>query len=241
MAEVKLYGVARSQIEIDLRADDLKRYNVRVDQLLQQLRTLTTNRSLGRVNDGQTRYDTVSRGTISSIEEIQDFPVGDQGLRMKDIADVTLDTHPPVGGRQLNGNRTIGFEVRKSSDANTVETVNRIHATIGEILKDPAMAGISMRVFHDAGEEITKSLSGLLYAGSVGAVLAVLVLIFFLRRWGATLVIALSIPFCILATVGILYVTGYTLNTLTMMGLMLSAGMLVDNAVGGSRIHLPEA
>ena len=228
VAEVNLYGVARSQIEIDLRADDLKRYNVRVDQLFQQLRTLTTNRSLGRVNDGQTRYDTVSRGTISSIEEIQDFPVGNQGLRMKDIADVTLDTRPPVGGRQLNGNSSIGFEIRKSSDANTVETVNRVHATIGEILKDPAMAGISMRVFHDAGEEITKSLSGLLYAGSVGAVL---VLIFFLRRWGATLAIALSIPFCILATVGILYVTGYTLNTLTMMGLMLSAGMLVDNAV----------
>ena len=231
VAEVNLFGVARTQIDIDLRADDLKRYNVRVDQLFQQLRTLTTNRSLGRVSDGRTRYDTVSEGSISSIEEIQNFPVGNQGLRVSDIADVTLDTRPPVGGRQHNGNSSIGFEIRKSSEANTVETVQLIRAKLDEIEQDPAMAGISMRIFHDAGKEITKSLSGLLYAGSVGAVLAVFVLIFFLRRWGATLAIALSIPFCIIATVGILYVTGYTLNTLTMMGLMLSAGMLVDNAV----------
>ncbi len=231
VAEVELYGVARPQIDIDLRADDLKRYKVRVDQLFGQLRTLTTNRSLGRVNDGTTRYDTVSRGRISSIEEIQSFPVGSQGLRMKDIADVTLDTRPPTGGRLLNGNSAIGFAIRKSSGANTVETVNLIRAKIDEIQKDPAMGGISMRIFHDAGAEITKSLSGLLYAGSVGALLAVVVLIFFLRRWGPTLTIALSIPFCIIAAVGILYVTGYTLNTLTMMGLMLSAGMLVDNAV----------
>ena len=231
VAEVELYGVARPQIDIDVRADDLKRHKVRVDRLFEQFRSLTTNRSLGRVNDGATRYDAVSRGRISSMEEVQDFPFGKQGLRVKDIADVSLDARPPVGGRRLNGNTTIGFEIRKSSDANTVETVNRIHAKIDEIQKDPAMAGISLRVFHDAGEEITKSLSGLLYAGSIGAVLAVLVLIFFLRRWGAALAIALSIPFCILAAVGILYATGYTLNTLTMMGLMLSAGMLVDNAV----------
>ena len=231
VAEVNLFGVARPQIDVDLCADDLKRYKVRVDQLFGQLRTLATNRSLGRVSNGTTRYDAVSHGKISSIEEIQSFPIGNQGLRMKDIADVTLDTRPPTGGRQLNGNGAIGFEIRKSSDANTVETVNLIRAKLDEIQKDPAMGGIRMRIFHDAGEEITKSLSGLLYAGSIGALLAVVVLIFFLRRWGATLTIALSIPFCIVATVGILYVTGYTLNTLTMMGLMLSAGMLVDNAV----------
>jgi len=231
VAEVNLYGVSRPRIDIDLRADDLKRYNVRVDRLFGQLRALTTNHSLGRVNDGQTRYDAVSRGRISSIEEIQSFPVGNQGLRVKDIADVTLGTRPPAGGRQHNGNNSVGFEIRKSSQANTVETVNRIRAKLDEIQNDPAMAGISMRIFHDAGKEITESLSGLLYAGSVGAVLAVVVLIFFLRRWGATLAIALSIPFCIVAAVGVLYVTGYTLNTLTMMGLMLSAGMLVDNAV----------
>ena len=92
VAEVNLFGVARPQIDIDLRADDLKRHNVRVDQLFGQLRTLTTNRSLGRVYDGRTRYDAVSRGRISSIEEIKNFPVGNQGLRVRDIADVTLDT-----------------------------------------------------------------------------------------------------------------------------------------------------
>jgi HAE1 family hydrophobic/amphiphilic exporter-1 len=93
------------------------------------------------------------------------------------------------------------------------------------------MEGINVRVFHDSAKEITRSLSGLLDAGIVGALLAVAVLILFLRKLGATLVIAFSIPFCIVAAIGVLYMTGYTLNTLTMMGLMLSSGMLVDNAV----------
>ncbi len=142
VAEVNLFGVARPQIDVDLRADDLKRYKVRVDQLFGQLRTLATNRSLGRVSNGTTRYDAVSHGKISSIEEIQSFPIGNQGLRMKDIADVTLDTRPPTGGRQLNGNGAIGFEIRKSSDANTVETVNLIRAKLDRYRKTPQWAGL---------------------------------------------------------------------------------------------------
>jgi HAE1 family hydrophobic/amphiphilic exporter-1 len=104
-------------------------------------------------------------------------------------------------------------------------------AGIERLNMDPALEGIEVLVWHDAGKEITKSLSGLLNAGLLGAILAVAVLYLFLRRVGATLLIGLSIPFSVISSIGFLYLLGNSLNVLSMMGLMLATGMLVDNAV----------
>src|SRR5512134_690038 len=92
------------------------------------------------------------------------------------------------------------------------------------------MRGIQVLTFTDQAEQITNSLTGLLESGLIGAVLAIVVLFFFLRHWTTTLVVATAIPFSLLAA-SIMYFTGRTLNILSMMGLMLAVGMLVDNAV----------
>ena len=231
VGEVSLFGVDRRRVDVLLRADDLRRHRVDVARLYRQLGDVSRNRSLGRVVDGDIRYGAVAQTEIRSIDAIRNYPVNDRGLRVSDVADVEFDTRPSASGRILNGHGAVGFELLKSSEANTVETVERVLAKLEEIQRDPAMEGIQVRIFHNSAKEITRSLSGLLEAGLIGALLAVLVLILFLRKLGATLAIALAIPFCIIAAVGLLYMTGYTLNTLTMMGLMLSAGMLVDNAV----------
>ncbi len=231
VADVELFGVDRKRVDIYLRADDVKRHKVRVDQLFRQIGGATTDRSLGRVEDGEVRYDAIARGTVSSIEEIGNLPVNGRGLRLVDIADVEYDTRPAVAGDHLNGQPGVGFIIRKASEANTVKTVSQVEEKLEEIRHDPAMQGVQIKIFRNAGDEIRKSLSGLLSAGVLGAILAVLVLIVFLRKLGAAMVISFSIPFCILSAVGLLYLCGYTLNTLTMMGLMLSSGMLVDNAV----------
>ena len=81
------------------------------------------------------------------------------------------------------------------------------------------------------GQQITRSINGLLEAGVIGALLAVLILYVFLRRLAPTLVIGFAIPFSMVGTIGFMYLLGKTLNVLSMMGLMLAAGMLVDNAV----------
>ena len=91
--------------------------------------------------------------------------------------------------------------------------------------------GTQIKIWWDAGKQITKSINGLLEAGFIGAILAVVVLFVFLRRLAPTLVIGFAIPFSMVGTIGFLYLLGKTLNVLSMMGLMLAAGMLVDNAV----------
>ena len=183
------------------------------------------------MDEADLRYGAISRGVISSVDDVSNFPVNDSGLVLSDVADIDFDNPASNSGQHLNGEYSIGISIRKTSEANTVETVRRVHEVIDGFKQDPALEGIEMHVWHDAGKEITRGLSGLLNAGTVGALLAVAVLFLFLRRIGASLMIGLAIPFSIISAIGFLYLTGNTLNMLSMMGLMLATGMLVDNAV----------
>jgi len=231
VADVKIDGVERKEIDIFLRLDDLRRYHVDAGALFRRLDSANLNVSLGRIDDGGYRFSVLTEGALDSLNELRTFPVNDRGLRLGDIADIAFHDPPLNYGRHLNGEYAIGLEIRKASDANTVETVKRVMARIEELNHDPSLEGIDVLVWHNSGQEITKALSGLLNAGILGALLAVGVLFLFLRKLSATLVIGWAIPFSIVAAVGFLYLLGKTLNVLSMMGLMLSTGMLVDNAV----------
>src|SRR5439155_11521619 len=114
---------------------------------------------------------------------------------------------------------------------NTVAVARRAARVLDEIGHDPMLQGIRVLTFTNQGEEIENSIQGLLHAGLIGAALATIVLFLFLRSWVTTLVVGLAIPFSLLAAAALLHFTGRTLNILSMMGLMLAVGMLVDNAV----------
>jgi HAE1 family hydrophobic/amphiphilic exporter-1 len=231
VGEVGIWGTQRREVDIYLRIDDIKRYRVDVGSLFRRLDSVNTDVSLGRVRDRDLAYSALSRGVLGTLEEIRDFPVNDRGLRLRDVADIYFDSPLRTSGRRLNGREAVGFYVRKTSAANTVEVVTAVRKKIEEIKRDPALEGISVQLWFDSGEQITKALAGLLEAGSYGAILAVIVIYLYLRKFAATLAIGFAIPFSMITTVGCLYMLGKTLNVLSMMGLMLAAGMLVDNAV----------
>ena len=231
VAEVQIGGVTKRQISIDLRMADIQKYRVDVGRIFRRLDSANLNVSMGRVRDGGERFGVLAQNALSDLETIRNFPVNDRGLRLLDIADINYDEPPLDYGRHLNGDYAIAVTVLKASDANIVETVRAVRQKISQINQEPALKGIQLLVWHDSAEEITKALSGLLESGFYGSLLAVGVLFMFLRRIGATLVVGFAIPFSIISAVGILFLSGGTLNVLSMMGLMLSAGMLVDNAV----------
>lgn len=231
VAEVELFGVARKEVEIYLRLDDVRRHRVDVGSLFRRLDNANLNLTLGRVSDGGNRYEAITRGVIRSLDDLKNFPVDGRGLVLQDIADILYDRPVRNSGRHLNGKYAVGLDVRKTSQANTVETMKNLKEKIAEIEKDPGMEGVKLQTWWDAGKEITKAINGLLVEGTIGAFLAVAVLYLYLRRLSPTLVIGFAIPFSVIVTVGFLYLIGKTLNVLSMMGLMLACGMLVDNAV----------
>lgn len=231
VGNVEIWGADRKQIDIYLRLDDIKRHGVDVGRLYRSIEGANVNLSLGKVSDGGFRYSAIAKGTLQSVDEIAQYPVGQRGLVLSDIADVVMDQRPRNQGRHQNGTQAVGIVIQKAADANTVETVDQVQAAFEEWKSDPSMQGLTVRWWHDSGEEILSGLGELLNAGSIGAILAVIVLFAFLRRLDASLAVGLAIPFSVLTAVGFVYFSGGSLNTLSMMGLMLAAGMLVDNAV----------
>jgi hydrophobic/amphiphilic exporter-1 (mainly G- bacteria), HAE1 family len=232
VARVDLNGVAPREIYIELRLDRIKAYRIDVGQLINRLMGSSSNMVLGQVDHSGLRYTARALGSFDTVDGIKHFPINEQGLMLSDIADVTYEEPPIPWGRHLEGDYAIALEVFKESTANTVRVVESVMKVIHEdIGRDPLLAGIEVFVWEDQAEEITKGIDGLTKAGAIGAVLAVFCLYFFLRRFDSTIIVSLCIPFSVIAACGVMYFMGKSLNILSMMGLMLGVGMLVDNAI----------
>ena len=232
VARVDLNGVEPREIYIDLSLDQVKRYGVDFGALVQRLQGASLNLVLGEVQDGGLRYTARAVGAFDSLDAIRQLSVDERGLTLGEIAEISYQ-QPALGfGRHLDGEYAVALLVYKESTANTVDVVRAITRVIEEdIDRDPLLQGIQLFVWQDQAEEITSGIAGLRNAGTAGALLALLVIYFFLRRMGSTLIVSLSIPFSVIAACGLLYFSGRTLNILSMTGLMLGIGMLVDNAI----------
>ena len=231
VSQVQLHGVDAREIRILLRSDSLAAYNVDIETVRQLLIGSNFAVSAGRLTAGDQRFNVRPRGEFSSVEEIRNLVINTEGLRLRDIADVELRTPDRNYGRHLDQDYAIGVAISKSTGANLVEVTDRVIAEIEEIGKLPQMSGINMFMLDNQGDAVRDSLSDLLRAGLFGGLLAIIVLYLFLRQVSTTLIVIASIPFSLLITLGAMYFAGMSLNILSMMGLMLAVGMLVDNAV----------
>lgn len=231
VGRVNIDGVAPTQCSVYLRFDRIMEYNVDVSALFQRLQSANVELTVGRVTDQGMRYDLRSVSDLHSVEDLADLPIDDRGLRLKDVAHVVYGVPGLTYGRRLNGEPAIAFDIQKGSGANTVQVCRDIADELERINNDPALEGIHSFAFFNQADQITDSLRGLLQAGAVGSGLAVVILLLFLRRVSLTLVTTTAIPLSIMGACIFLYLTGRTLNVLSMMGLMLGVGMLVDNAV----------
>src|SRR2546425_2279620 len=232
VARVSLSGVEAREIFIDLVLDRIKEHGVDIGSLLQRLQGATSNLVLGQVSHDGLRYTARALGSFDSLEAIGELSVNDRGLKLKDIAEIRYE-EPPIGiGRHLDGSQAVALDIFKESTANTVDVVRAVMKVITEdIDKDPLLNGIKLFTFDDQAKQITSGIDGLKHAGILGGVFAIIVLYFFLRRFDSTFIVSLCIPFSVIAACGLMYFMGKTLNILSMCGLMLGIGMLVDDAI----------
>jgi HAE1 family hydrophobic/amphiphilic exporter-1 len=231
VSRVDLYGVEKKEVRIQLLADRLIAHRVDIAGLVETLRRSNFLVTAGTITEGNRRLVVRPMSEFSSVEEIGEVVVGPDGLRLRDVATISYE-HPQLEyGRHLNRRYAIGVDVFKESGANLVDVTNRIIAEIDEIGKIPEMTGISIYYMDNQAEGVVSSLREILRSGLLGACFAVAVLFFFLRRFSTTFIIALAAPLSILVTLTCMYFLGVSLNILSMLGLMLAIGMLVDNAV----------
>ncbi len=231
VSRVELQGVDPREIRILLRSDAIAAYGVDIVALRELLIRSNFSVSAGRLTAGGQRLSVRPQGEFASVDEIRQLAINDTGLRLGDVADIELRTPERNYGRHLDRRYAIGVVVSKTTGSNLVDVTDRVIAEVEEIGKLPQMAGINIFPLDNQGDSVRKSLKNLFEAGLVGGLLAIVVLYLFLRQVTTTLIVIAAIPFSLLITLGALYFAGLSLNILTMMGLMLAVGMLVDNAV----------
>jgi HAE1 family hydrophobic/amphiphilic exporter-1 len=231
VGRVGIDGIEPQEISIYLEVDKIKAHHVDVDALFGLMQSMNVTLSLGEVTANGMRYSVRGLGNFKSFTDVENLILNAAGLRLKDIATIHYGEPLINYGRHLDRASCIAFWIQRTSDANTVELGRQVEAQLEKINRDPRMEGINVLLFWNQSEQILNSLDGLKQSGMLGGLFATVILYVFLRRLTTTLIVATAIPFALLCTCGFLYFTGNSLNVLTMMGLMLGVGMLVDNAI----------
>lgn len=229
VASIETWGVPQRGVWIEY--DKERTYGAGVDlgDLQQRLASDNFQMSSGQITDRGLVRHARSLARLD-VEEIARFPVKD-GVVLSDIADVRYGAAYSTSVNRINGAEAAALAVSKESSANTVEVAREIAAALEELEKDPRTGGANFFVFFSQGDLIEESVDTLATSALTGGAFAVVILFAFLREWRMTLLIAASIPFSLLITIGVLYFRGDSLNLLSMMGLMLAVGMVVDNGI----------
>ncbi|MFK7886111.1 MAG: efflux RND transporter permease subunit [Gammaproteobacteria bacterium] len=231
VSKVELQGVDPNEVRILLDWNRMTAHNIDARELRNRLQKSNFAVSAGQITANGERFAVRPIGEFTSLEDIRSTPVNDAGLRLSDVAKVELRTPERNYGRHLHQKYAIGLQVFKSTGANMVDVADRVMAEVDKVSDDPRMSGISIFTLENSADSVRDSLNDLLTSGVIGGILAIGVLYLFLRQLTTTLVVTLAVPFSLLITLAALYFAGLSLNILTLMGLMLAVGMLVDNAV----------
>ncbi|CAB0150252.1 Multidrug resistance protein MdtC [Pseudidiomarina piscicola] len=230
VSQVTLYGVDKQNIVIRLEQQKLIQHNLSAAQVTARLQQANFALTAGYIENPNERILVNPKGEFQSEYEIRNLPITAR-LKLGDIASVSREMPRRNDGRHLDQTYAIGMDIFKESSANLVDVSQRVMSVVEEIRDDPQFNGINLFVMNDTADGVTTSLNDLLMAGLLGALLSFIVLYLFLRNIVITLVVVLSVPIAICIALGGMYFLGYSLNVLSLMGLMLAVGMLVDNAV----------
>ncbi|MEZ4652667.1 MAG: efflux RND transporter permease subunit [Candidatus Eisenbacteria bacterium] len=231
VGRVVVDGIAPKDVTIYLSLDKILAHSVDVGNVFRQLQGNNVDLSVGSVRQGRQKVAVRALGQLRTMEDLENLQVNDAGVTLADISDIVYAEPAPNYYRRINGEAAVAFEIQKASGANIVEVSRRVNKVLDEIREDPGLSGVDVVLFFDQADQIKNSLRGLLSSGLIGSLLAIGILLLFLRNLRATLVVSIAIPFCVIASCTYLFLSGKSLNVLTMMGLMLAVGMLVDNAI----------
>ncbi len=232
VGQVRIGGGLRREIHVDLNLEKLRALDLSVAQVVNTVRNENLNRPVGPVKEG--RFDVLLRtsGEFDNVQQILDVALTSrQGIPVyvRDIAEVE-DSHPDIRHYVgVNGKEALRLIMFKQSGSNTVKVSDAVWDEVASIHGD--YPGIRIDKTMDTADFINAAIRNVEAAAGIGAVLAVFVLLLFLRSLSSTLIIGVAIPISVVSTFALMYFNGFTLNIVSFGGLALGVGMLVDNAI----------
>ncbi|MDI3280020.1 MAG: efflux RND transporter permease subunit [Bacillota bacterium] len=233
VASVGVQGGLEREIVVAVDPLRLQFYGLTLEQVVQALKARNLTLPGGPVRSAGRELLIRTSGEFAHLEDLRDLPLpaGRGGMiRLRDVAEVRDGYKDVTAYTRLNRKPSLALVIYKETDANTVQVARRVKAEVERIQKELSVP-LTIKPVFDQSEFIEKAIRGVAQNALLGAVLAVLVLWLFLRDWRPTLIIATAIPISIVATFTLIYFGDLTLNLMSLGGLALGVGMLVDNAI----------
>ena len=239
VAVVNVNGSLRRELSILLRAEKLREFNISVTDVTNALRNQNLTAPVGRIR-GVLNEQSIR--LIGRIEAPADFGqvvvkrMGGEVIRLSQIAEIS-DGFADLSSFSLrNGNPNVSISVTRARDASTVSVANRVRAMVEELngkaeKAGSLPAGTKLQITEDGGEDAQESLDNVIESLVFGALLTIFVVYAFLNSWRSTLITALSLPTSVIAAFIAVWLCGFTLNFMTLLGLSLAIGVLIDDAI----------
>src|SRR6188768_163576 len=233
VGQVVVSGGRSRQINLWLDPARLQAYNLTVTDVSRALQTQNAEIPGGRIEQGATALTLRTRGRVQSVKEFGDIVVRQReghAILLRDVAQVEDGMAEPLTRANKDGEPTVLVTVRRQSGTNTVQVVESVKERLSDIAST-VPAGYDIRVVRDMSEFIKASIRSVEEHLIVGSILAAAVVLVFLWNWRSTVIAAIAIPTSIIATFGLIWYQGFTLNSMTMLALTLAVGIVIDDAI----------
>lgn len=233
VGRVDLAGQREREIHILMSRSRLQAFGLSPSQLVQAVQSQNLDVPSGKIENRESLLRIRTEGTLSSATEVGEIPIAlrtGQKIRVKDVAEVQDTLADETGYATANGQTAIVIVLYKQSGGNTVAIAETAKEKISQLQKS-LPSGVKFQVFQDNSKYIKGSIDSVKFDLILGALLAVVIVLLFLYDWRATIISACAIPTSVIATFWFVQTMGFTLNLMTTLGLTLSIGILVDDAI----------
>lgn len=243
IAAVEIIGGEEKEVVIETNEYLMKAYNLDISTLANKISSTNLNETGGSIEELGKKYIIKGMGEFKSLQDIANTIVtkinnqqgfGNQNqesvpVYLNDVAQIKYENKEPENIVRINQKRSIALAIYKETKFNTVKAVELVHENLVGFKN--ALPGYEFQIVRNQAEFIETAINEVEESALIGIILAVIILYIFLRRIGTTLIISIAIPISVVATFNLMYFNDLTVNIMTLGGLALGAGMLVDNAI----------
>ena len=233
VASIRLAGSVVRELTVQLRPADLQAAGIAVSQVVQALGAQNLAAPIGSVKGALDEKSIRLKGRLDRPEDFEQLVIatrGDRVIRLGQVADVLDGTEEPTTAAVFNGKDAVGIEIQKTKGFSTTTVVATLKAELAEISKT-LPAGAKLEIVQDAGKRVNNAVTNVEHTLVIGAMLTVLVVFMFLNSWRSTVITGLALPVSVLASFIAVWAFGFTLNTMSLLGLSLAIGILIDDAI----------
>ena len=234
VADVQIYGSGDRAMKVHVKSEKLNQYGISFQTVLQKVNSANINTPGGKVRDDNNTITVRTIGKLNTIDDFKKIVVANKDgkpIRLTDVADVEDSWEDAESFSRTNGIPSVMMAVRKQSRTNTVEVIDLVNKELAKMMAQDMPPDIHMEVVRDQSRYIRENVADVWNTILFGGFLALLITYLFLGDLRATIIGGLAIPTSIIATFFLMDIMGFTLNNMSLMGLSLAVGFLIDDAI----------